>query len=524
MTSAPRPNHRGTTALAWVLCVSGAMLAAGLQGGAQEGAATTAPADPRIGLKAGLRDAGKAAHNMEFVTNLPKPEGFFDPKAPGGEPTGPERPRTTTPEAEVKDTGALPEPPDPVQPPQRPNALGFAFSDLAFQGDHLFFGSFHGFNTYDIEDPRKARLVSSVVCPGGQGDVSVHGNLLIMSVEQTRGRLDCGTQGVQDPVSAERFRGIRIFDITDVRKPKQVAAVQTCRGSHTHTLVPDPKDKANLYVYGSGTSTVRSAGRARRLLVEGSEGRSEHRALQYRRHPDSDRRTRQGADREPAAHLCRPEDRRDRGAVAWRRLRAGDPALARHQPVPRHHGLSGDRPGGGRVRRQRHPPGHLRSGQSRPPGPGVRQEFRVLAFGDVQQRRLESDLHRRMGRRHASALPGERPADLGRRRDLRHRRSEDTVRRLLQAAGAAERAGELRRAQRLAHSRAGARHHGPGVVSGRRLGLRLHRFDEACRDRVLRSRPDRRRTARHRRILVDLLVATATSTGPRSRAASTCSS
>jgi hypothetical protein len=216
------------------------------------------PADPRIGLKAGLRDAGKAAHNMELVTNLPKPEGFFDPKAPAGEPTGPERPRTTTPEAEVKDTGALPEPPVPNQPPPRPNALGYAFSDLAFQGDHLFFGSFHGFNTYDIEDPRKARLVSSVVCPGGQGDVSVHGNLLIMSVEQTRGRLDCGTQGVQDPVSAERFRGIRVFDITDVRKPKQVAAVQTCRGSHTHTLVPAPKDTANLYVYGSGTSTVRS--------------------------------------------------------------------------------------------------------------------------------------------------------------------------------------------------------------------------------------------------------------------------
>jgi hypothetical protein len=79
-----------------------------------------------------------------------------------------------------------------------------------------------------------------------------------MSVEQTRGRVDCGTQGVDDPVSAARFRGVRIFDITDINKPKQVAAVQTCRGSHTHTLVSDPKDKANIYVYGSGTSTVRS--------------------------------------------------------------------------------------------------------------------------------------------------------------------------------------------------------------------------------------------------------------------------
>jgi hypothetical protein len=80
-----------------------------------------------------------------------------------------------------------------------------------------------------------------------------------MSVEQTRGRLDCGTEGVQAPVSAERFRGIRIFDISDVRTPKQIAAVQTCRGSHTHTLVVDPDDKGNVYVYGSGTSSVRSA-------------------------------------------------------------------------------------------------------------------------------------------------------------------------------------------------------------------------------------------------------------------------
>jgi hypothetical protein len=86
----------------------------------------------------------------------------------------------------------------------------------------------------------------------------VHGNLLIMSVEQTRGRIDCGPQGVQAPVSAERFRGVRIFDISDIRKPKQIAAVQTCRGSHTHTLVNDPDDKANLYVYGSGTGAVRS--------------------------------------------------------------------------------------------------------------------------------------------------------------------------------------------------------------------------------------------------------------------------
>ena len=185
---------------------------------------------------------------MERVATLPKPEGFFDPKAPGGTPTPPERDPN------------LP-PPDPNEPPDPrfANMLGFANSDLAFSGTHLFMGNFHGFNTYDVEIARKPKLLASAVCPGGQGDVSVHGNLLFMSVEQTRGRIDCGTQGIQDKVSAERFRGIRIFDISDLSRPRQIAAIQTCRGSHTHTLVPDPKDPGNLYVYGSGTSLVRSA-------------------------------------------------------------------------------------------------------------------------------------------------------------------------------------------------------------------------------------------------------------------------
>ena len=98
-------------------------------------------------------------------------------------------------------------------------------------------GNFHGFQTYDIERTNKPRLLASVVCPGGQGDMSIYGNLLFMSVEQTRGRIDCGIGGVAPPSSAERFRGVRIFDIKDLSNPKQVAAVQTCRGSHTHTLV-----------------------------------------------------------------------------------------------------------------------------------------------------------------------------------------------------------------------------------------------------------------------------------------------
>jgi hypothetical protein len=214
------------------------------------------PADPRVGLKPGLRDAGKAAWHLELVASMPKPAGFFDPATPAGDPTPPEKDRTgRSNEDDQPETGKpAPEPPSG----SRSSGLNFANSDLAFKGEHLFAGNFNGFNTYDIEDPKHARLIASVVCPGGQGDVSVHGNLLIMSVEQTRGRVDCGTGGVEAPVSSERFRGVRVFDITDVRKPRQVAAVQTCRGSHTHTLVTDPRDKDNLYVYGSGTSTVRS--------------------------------------------------------------------------------------------------------------------------------------------------------------------------------------------------------------------------------------------------------------------------
>jgi len=228
-------------------------LAVAVQLTAQQGK----PADPRVGLKPGLRDAGKAAWHLELVASMQKPPGFFDPASPAGDPTAPEKDPTGRSNEDDQPAKPAAEPPPPAA--SRSSGLNFANSDLAFKGEHLFAGNFNGFNTYDIEDPKHARLIASVVCPGGQGDVSVYGNLLIMSVEQTRGRVDCGTGGVEAPVSGERFRGVRVFDITDVRKPRQVAAVQTCRGSHTHTLVTDPKDKDNLYVYGSGTSTVRSA-------------------------------------------------------------------------------------------------------------------------------------------------------------------------------------------------------------------------------------------------------------------------
>ncbi len=224
----------------------------------QERAGNAATSDPRVGLKGGLRDAGVAARNMELLANLPKPDGFFDPAAPAGAVSAPEPP----PAAAGAPSGPAANRPEGAAgnatPPAPPRGGGFTNSDLAFRGTNVVVGNYHGFNTYDIENARKPRLLASVVCPGGQGDVSIYGNLLFMSVEQTRGRIDCGVQGVTAPVSAERFRGIRIFDITDLKKPRQVAAVQTCRGSHTHTVVPDKNDKANLYVYGSGTSSVRA--------------------------------------------------------------------------------------------------------------------------------------------------------------------------------------------------------------------------------------------------------------------------
>jgi hypothetical protein len=229
--------------------VSAMVIGALAIGRAQQVPMPPAKNDPRVGLKPGLHDAGEAAKNMERLASLSKPSGFFDPKSPAGSPTPPERPEP--------DPNAPPAP-ERTPSPQQQNAMSFVNSDLAFSGSHMFLGNYHGFNTYDVENGKNPKLLASVVCPGGQGDVSVHGHLLFMSVEQTRGRIDCGTQGIQQTVSAERFRGIRVFDISDLKNPKQVAAVQTCRGSHTHTLVTDPKDPSNIYVYGSGTSSVRS--------------------------------------------------------------------------------------------------------------------------------------------------------------------------------------------------------------------------------------------------------------------------
>ena len=208
--------------------------------------------DPRAGLSAGFQDAGQAILNLELVASLPKPPGFFDPQNPAELP--PAKPR-----AEIDESGD-----DDGDPSSgdtdwgdRSPLLSFSNSDMAFAGDKLVAGSYHGFNVYQLQEDGVPTLFSSVVCPGGQGDVSIVGDLLIMSVEQTRGRVDCGLQGVRGDVSPERFRGIRIFDISDLSRPAQVGQVQTCRGSHTHSVVSGPGEDGKIIVYNSGTSSVR---------------------------------------------------------------------------------------------------------------------------------------------------------------------------------------------------------------------------------------------------------------------------
>ena len=182
--------------------------------------AQSSTTDPRAGLKPGLYDAGVAAKGFQLVAHRNKPD-VFKPNAPGG--------------------------------------LTYANSDVAFGGHYLYQGNFSGFQIWNIANPLEPKLTEAYACFTEQGDVSIYGHLLFVSAENTGNRLDCGSQGVHDSVSTERMVGIRIFDVADPLHPKQVADVQTCRGSHTHTLVPDPMDKSVMYVYVSGLARVRSS-------------------------------------------------------------------------------------------------------------------------------------------------------------------------------------------------------------------------------------------------------------------------
>ena len=220
--------------------------------------------DPRAGLAAGLDDAGEAIMNLQHLAALPKPPGFFDPRNPTERGVAAPEDEEAAGDADddpvdenVVDEDIVDEDEDKRYP-----MLSFSNTDMAFAGDVLVAGSYHGFNVYRLGADGVPSLVSSVVCPGGQGDVSIVGDLLILSVEETRGRLDCGLGGVAGDASPERFRGLRIFDISDLERPVQVGAVQTCRGSHTHSVVSGPGEdgtgaEGRIIVYNSGTSTVR---------------------------------------------------------------------------------------------------------------------------------------------------------------------------------------------------------------------------------------------------------------------------
>jgi len=168
--------------------------------------------DPRVGLRAGLYNAAEAVWNLRVLSKTPPPSTF----------------------------------------------AGITNSDLAFLGNYAIQGNYNGYQVWDISNPRAPVVKTAYVCPASQSDVSVYRNLLFVSGEGLTGRVDCGAQGVQDTVSKERLRGLRIFDISDITNPRNVGNVQTCRGSHTHTLLVDPKDADNVYVYISGSSNVRS--------------------------------------------------------------------------------------------------------------------------------------------------------------------------------------------------------------------------------------------------------------------------
>src|ERR1700742_1714162 len=187
----------------------GAVVLAGVPAATAAAQLPATSGDPRIGLAGGLTDAGTASLGLEHLANRPLP-------------------------AAVNSTN----------------------SDLAFQGDYAFNGNYNGINIYNIADPANPTLTTSISCPGSQNDVSVYGNLLFVSVESTAAKIDCTTGNV---TAQNRFRGIRIFDISNIAAPVQVAGVQTCRGSHTHTLVKGKDSPDTVYFYVQGTAGVRAA-------------------------------------------------------------------------------------------------------------------------------------------------------------------------------------------------------------------------------------------------------------------------
>ena len=170
--------------------------------------------DPRSTLKPGRFDAGIAISNMKQVSFVKKPAAF--------------------------DTTA---------------GLKFINSDLAFGTHYIYQANFAGFTIWDIADPANPVMVSATKCITSQGDPTIYEHLLFLSAEGAGNRNDCADGGVKDP--KDHMAGVRIFDVSNPKAPRLVKNVQTCKGSHTHTLVPSPKDPRTIYLYVSGGQAAR---------------------------------------------------------------------------------------------------------------------------------------------------------------------------------------------------------------------------------------------------------------------------
>ena len=463
---------------------------------------TAAPSpDPRVGLHAGMADAGEAAWNLRVVSKTPPSEQF----------------------------------------------AGNTNSDLAFTGHYVIQGNYNGYQVWDITDPAKPALETAFVCPASQSDVSVYKNLLFVSGEGLSGRLDCGTEGVQDTVSNARLRGLRIFDISDIAHPKNVGNVQTCRGSHTHSVVVDPKDPENVYVYISGSSQVRSphelAGCSTALPSEdpnsslfrievikvplahpeqaaivssprifndlaapAKHGETPQDLAEGKRMADSARAAggftatidsqaivlspnfvkelldrivaARGGTGEPTAAdsaTLRGNVQEIIDSLVGKPLRDANGQLA--GPTQCHDitvypaiGLAGGACGGyGLLLDISDPANPMRLGAV---SDSNFSYWHSATFNNDGTKILFSDEWGGGGQPKCRA---DRQARVGRGRDLHAERSQDAVPELLQDAGAADAAGELRRAQRVADPDPGPRRHGPGLVPGRHLGVRLDR-------------------------------------------------
>ncbi len=440
----------------------------------------TAPApDPRVGLSAGRWDAGQAAWNMRMIS--------------------------TTPPSDA--------------------SAGATHSDLAFTGKYAIQGNYNGFEIWDISNPAKPVLANAYTCPASQNDVSVFKNLLFMSSEATNSRQDCQFGGVQPPASEDRVRGIRIFDITDVAHPKHVTSVQTCRGSHTHTVVTQPDDPNSVYIYVSGTSGVRPAEELKGCKDGGRDD------------PDSSRFRLEVikvplAKPTSAAIVSSPRIFNNLPVPPRNDARAAIDAAARAEAAAARGGAGNgaangpDATGGQRGQRAG------AAAQGPPTGPNQCHDITVypqigIAGGacaglglllDIRDAahpfRIDIAADANMSFWHSATFNndgtkvlfsdewggGSQPRcritdkhGMGRRRAIHDRRITIWCSRATTRCRQRRPRRELRGAQRLAHPDPRARCDGAGVLSGRHLGVRLDRRLASEGDRLLRPRTDRRR-------------------------------